>query len=68
MHDARTVDAWNHTAAVLALLANAHRDTHKKPSPFKPADFHPCLERRRRERPPVADITVLKAVFVDRRR
>jgi hypothetical protein len=68
MHDARATDAWNHTSTVLALLANAHRDTRKKPAPFKPSDFHPCREARQRERPLPVEISVLKTVFVDRKR
>ena len=40
MADARSRDAWGHTAAVLAMLANCHRDPRKCP-PFTPADFLP---------------------------
>ena len=29
MADARQTDAWNHTAAVLAMLANTHRNPKK---------------------------------------
>lgn len=66
MAEARTGEQWLHTAAVLALLANAHRDP-RKTGPFRPADFHPHL----RHKPPVAakvGIAVLKQVFVDRSR
>lgn len=57
---------WAHTSAVLALVANAHRDP-KKGRPFTPADFNPYL---RRKEPVVAKvgIAVLKQVFVDRPR
>jgi hypothetical protein len=64
MAEARSSQQWAHTAAVLALLANAHRDP-KKIRPFTPADFHPHLRRKE----PVAakvGIAVLKQVFVDR--
>jgi len=39
MAEARLDDEWNHTSAVLALLANIHRDP-KKRRPFRPDDFH----------------------------
>lgn len=64
MAEARSREAWAHTSAVLALLANAHRDP-KKTRPFTPADFHPHLRRK----PPVTakvGIAALKQVFVDR--
>ena len=32
--------AWNHTAAILALIANVNRDLRKHPA-AKPSDFHP---------------------------
>ncbi len=64
MAEARCRERWSHTAAVLALLANCHRDPRKKPTPYKPADFNPY---QRRELPThKASIDVLKRVFVDR--
>jgi hypothetical protein len=64
MGEAASRRQWAHTSAVLALLANAHRDP-KKGRPFTPADFNPHL---RRKEPVVAKvgIAVLKQVFVDR--
>jgi hypothetical protein len=64
MVEARSRALWNHTASVLALLANAHRDP-KKTRPFTPSDFHP---HHRRKPAPAAKvgITALKSVFVDR--
>jgi len=67
MAQARQEDNWNHTAALLAMLANVNRDP-KKGRSFKPADFHPALpaRRKRTESPPPplkGDITMLK-VFV----
>lgn len=67
MAEARQLDQWNHTAALLALLANVHRDP-KKTRPLRPIDFHP----HRKSAPGVpaaqkADISILKTVFVDRR-
>ena len=64
MADARRRDEWQHTSAVLAMLANVHRNPKKKPQPFTPADFNPLAERK-----PVTiaktDIRILKRVFVD---
>ncbi|MCS7168065.1 MAG: hypothetical protein RMI91_11985 [Gemmatales bacterium] len=46
-------------------MANCHRDPRKRPTPYKPADFHPYL---RQPEPPArkASIEVLKQVFVER--
>ncbi len=69
MTEARQQDSWNHTASVLAMLANVNRDP-KKGRAFKPADFHPmqaqAAQRRTDARRPLkADIGILKTVFVD---
>lgn len=64
MADSHQTDAWNHTAAVLAMLANTHRDP-KKTRAFKPSDFHPGTRRKKAtEAAPKVDISVLKTVFV----
>jgi hypothetical protein len=67
MAGARQKQEWSHTSALLAMLANCHRDP-KKTRPFKPSDFQPMPDRTRTRTPPVAraDISVLKTVFVDR--
>jgi len=64
MGEADSRQRWAHTSAVLALLANAHRDP-KKGCPFQPADFNPHL---RTKEPVVAKVGIaaLKQVFVDR--
>jgi hypothetical protein len=64
MAEAKSQQRWAHTSALLAMLANVHRDP-KKSRLFKPADFNPHL---RRKEPVVArvGISVLKQVFVDR--
>jgi hypothetical protein len=65
MAEARSRQAWNHTSAILAMLANIHRDA-KKTRAYRPADFHP---HRSNEKPTITKvgINVLKQVFVDRR-
>ena len=44
MAEARVDAEWNHTSAILAMLANVNRDP-KKHGPYRPEDFHP-LKRR----------------------
>jgi hypothetical protein len=55
----------------MALIANVNRDP-KKGRPAKPDDFHPLRKHTHstessERQPPLADISILKAVFVDRR-
>ena len=58
--EARASEAWNHTSAVLAMIANASRDP-KKSRPLKPGDFHPYAGKRKRGIPvTAANIQVLK--------
>ena len=40
MAEGRSAAAWAHTSALLALLANVHRDP-KKTEAFQPSDFNP---------------------------
>ncbi|MCZ2341695.1 MAG: hypothetical protein LC104_07850 [Bacteroidales bacterium] len=56
-------ERWTHTSAVLALLANVHRDP-KKGRAFTTADFHPYLRHVERTDIKVG-IGVLRQVFVD---
>lgn len=44
MADGRSQALWSHTSAVLALLANVHRDP-KKSKAFKPSDFNPHSQK-----------------------
>lgn len=62
MAEARQRDAWAHTASILSLIANAHRDPRKTRS-FKPADFDPFSARNKT----VPTVGVLKTVFIDKR-
>ncbi|MFV0444652.1 MAG: hypothetical protein ACK5Q5_13865 [Planctomycetaceae bacterium] len=68
MADAASRDRWNHTASLLALITNCHRDP-KKARAARPKDFHPHAKERRsrHERKPRVGVEVLKQVFVDRR-
>jgi len=66
MAGARRKQEWSHTSALLAMLANCHRDP-KKTRPYKPTDFQPRPTAPRSTSRPQADIGLLKQVFVDRR-
>jgi hypothetical protein len=63
MAEARSQERWNHTAALLALIANCHRDPHLRKA-YEPADFLPGRAGRDEVLP--ADLSVLRSVFVDR--
>ncbi len=66
MAEARLRDKWAHTSVILAMIANAHRDT-KKTKPFTPADFNPMEQRSQSESVIRGnDLSILKRVFVDR--
>jgi hypothetical protein len=62
MAEGRSKERWNHTAAILALQANCHRDPKKRKKAFTPADFLPRDERSKER---TKDLSILKAVFVD---
>lgn len=69
MVDAASHDRWNHTASLMALISNCHRDP-KKSRPARPKDFHPHIQpkpNRSVESKPRVGVEVLKQVFVDRR-
>ncbi|WP_428937764.1 hypothetical protein [Fontivita pretiosa] len=65
MAEGRIEQEWNHTAAILAMLANVNRDP-KKGRALRPADFHPSsLKAAAGAKPLKGDIRLLKSVFVD---
>ncbi len=64
MTEARTRERWNHTATLMALLANCHRDARTRA--FTPADFHPLVSTHQSPLP-TTELSILKTVFVDRR-
>lgn len=41
MREARRLDQWLHTAQLMALLANCHRDQKKQRRPYSVRDFLP---------------------------
>lgn len=63
MGEARLRENWSRTSALMALIANTHRDP-KKSRPFRPSDFDPFAPRRAAPKEK-ADVSILKAIFVD---
>ena len=47
MAQARSRDAWQHTSAVLCLIANVNRNPKNQPRPFRPDQFNPHMQRKR---------------------
>lgn len=66
MAEGKSKDAWQHTSAILALIANVNRGP-KKTKLFKPSDFNPTLNQSSRPDGIVVDkenIALLKKMFV----
>lgn len=63
MSEAKSSDAWRHTAAVLALIANVNRDPRKQ-RPFKPEDFNPH-EQKPKTVIRGKDLRILRDIFVN---
>ncbi len=61
MAEGRQRADWSWASLIACMIANANRDTKKKPSPFRPDDFNAWP--RRRETIPKGSIEDLK-VFV----
>lgn len=59
MAEARERSEWGRTSALLALIANAHRDP-KKTRAFKPGDFDPYAQRGQER---TNDMPALRALF-----
>lgn len=58
----RAARQWDHTASLLAMTANVHRDVKKNRRGFHPSAFHPFMRRRRRGTTPAA-LRSLKGLF-----
>ena len=63
MAEGRERSEWARASALLALIANAHRDP-RKSRPFKPGDFDPFARPRTAA---AGDMAALRAVFTGRR-
>lgn len=62
MAEARERSEWGRISALLALIANAHRDP-KKSRAFKPGDFDPFAQSGHER---TNDIDALRALFQGR--
>jgi len=69
MAEARGRAEWSRTAELLAMVANLVRDPKKRKKPFKGLDFNPHAGRHRaaKDVKPMADVSLLKTIFVDSR-
>jgi hypothetical protein len=66
MAEARSRDRWARTSALMALIANCHRDP-KKSRAFKPSDFDPyAVKQRRDDAIEIKDLALLKDAFIGR--
>ncbi|MEX2388775.1 MAG: hypothetical protein WD534_12930 [Phycisphaeraceae bacterium] len=68
MAEAHVKQQWAHTASLMALIANAHRNP-KKGRAFKPGDFDPTRSLTPSpvwEDLPKVDVSILKQVFVEK--
>lgn len=61
MAESRERSDWARTSALMALIANAHRDA-KKTRAFKPSDFDPFARVAEK---PTEGIGALRALFTD---
>ena len=41
MVEGRTRARWDHTASIMAIVAEVNRNPKKRSRPYRPADFHP---------------------------
>jgi len=59
---------WGRTSSLMALVANAHRDS-KRHRPYRPKDFDPYrCEEPEKPTTKLKDLSILKAIFVDKER
>ena len=58
---------WDHTASIMAIIAEVNRDKKKNPTPFTAARFHPRKAKRKQPTIEQVDLKILKSIFVDRR-
>lgn len=64
MAEGRQRHDWSIASSLMALIANTQRDR-KRTRPFRPSDFDPFGKP---QQPIRADVSVLKDVFIHRRR
>jgi len=67
MAEGRCREHWNHTSAILAMLANVNRDP-KKSRAFKPDDFNPYVNEKVARLSKKEGFKLLKDLFVNPQR
>jgi hypothetical protein len=50
MAEGKSERLWDHTAAVIATIAEVNRDRKKRSRPYTPAEFHPHVKQKRKGR------------------
>lgn len=66
--EARRAEQWDHTACLMALIANCNRDPKRQRRPYTPAQFHPFPGRLQKPKPKErAGVGLLRALLVDGR-
>jgi len=50
MAEAKAEAEWDHTASLMALLAEINRDKEQRRRPFTPQEFHPMHQRKAKRR------------------
>lgn len=50
MAEAKAEAEWDHTASLMALLAEINRDREQRRRPFTPQEFHPMHQQQRKRR------------------
>lgn len=64
MLDGKQRHDWSIASAVMALVANIHRDP-RRSRRLNPSDFDPFAKRSPTQRPIKVGVSVLKDVFID---
>ena len=69
MAEGKSREVWEHTSAILAMIANVNR-TKSASRKFTPLDFDPYAREKKRDAQPTVGtvgVEILKTVFVDRK-
>ena len=63
MAQAKINHDWDHTATLLALIAETHRNPETRRRPFRPEEFHPATARQARRSRPLTDAEAEAALY-----
>ncbi|MCE9618431.1 MAG: hypothetical protein K8R92_00795 [Planctomycetes bacterium] len=62
MSEARINQQWDHTASLMAVLAEINRNNEERKQPFTMMDFHPKHLQQRPVEKPTISMAALKAL------